>query len=94
MSPEITETAPNSPSARIAQNQAVQQSPFEVGQAYPEKGLPAASAQRHGRFFFFLSPGRFNAKAQAARWFQRAPPDVLGLGVITETPGFTRSSNP
>ena len=24
--------------------------------------------------------------------FQRAPPEVLGLGVTTETPGFTRSS--
>src|SRR5690606_42038538 len=33
------------------------------------------------------------AQPQAARQFQRAPPDVLALGAITETPGLARSSH-
>ena len=32
--------------------------------------------------------------AQAARMFQRADPDELGLGVMMPTPGFTMSSQP
>ena len=39
-----------------------------------------------------LPLGCLNAHAQAAREFQRAPPDVFGLGVMTEMPGLIKSS--
>ncbi len=39
-----------------------------------------------------VAPGWRCAQATAARKFQRAPPDVFGLGVITATSGFSRSA--
>ncbi len=38
-----------------------------------------------------MAPGWRCAQARAARKFQRAPPEVFGFGVITATPGFSRS---
>src|SRR5690242_1983611 len=41
---------------------------------------------------FSSLPYLCSAQPQAARKFQRAPPEVFGFGVTTITPGLTRSS--
>ena len=51
--------------AGIAQDHAIEQSPFDVGQAHAEKSLPAAGAESQ-RGFFFLLPLRLQQGNQFA----------------------------
>ena len=52
--------------ARVAQHQAVQQPPLDVGDRHPKKHLPSTGAQ-HDRGFFLLAADRLHDRDQFAR---------------------------
>ena len=101
--PETTDTAPNSPIARgVAEDDAVEQAPLDVGQRDAQEDLPTAGPQRAGRLFLLRALGLHQrnqlageeGKGDEKRRQQDPRPGENHLDVVGPQPGAQVTGRP